>query len=136
VHPRTRQAIEACRLGDDDVRLLEPLGYIEFLSLLEGAAGVLTDSGGIQEETTYLDVPCFTLRDNTERPITCTVGTNTLIGLAPQRIAEIPSLLAERNRQTCVPAGWDGAAAVRIVDVLDSELIEPSGALGAAGMRA
>jgi UDP-N-acetylglucosamine 2-epimerase (non-hydrolysing) len=124
VHPRTRHAIEAGELGaGGGVRLLEPLGYLEFLSLLEGAAGALTDSGGIQEETTYLGVPCFTLRENTERPITCTLGTNRLLGLAPDRIAEIPALLASRDRQARVPPGWDGAAAERIVDVLDRELV-------------
>jgi UDP-N-acetylglucosamine 2-epimerase (non-hydrolysing) len=131
VHPRTRHAIEASGLDVyDGLRLLEPLGYIEFLSLLEGAAGALTDSGGIQEETTYLGVPCFTLRDNTERPVTCTLGTNTLLGLAPDRIAEIPSLLTAYNRQTHTVPGWDGAAAGRIVEVLGDGLIHPSGALG------
>ncbi len=127
VHPRTRHAIEASGLDVyDGLRLLEPLGYIEFLSLLEGAAGALTDSGGIQEETTYLGVPCFTLRDNTERPVTCTLGTNTLLGLAPDRIAEVPSLLAAYDRQTHTVPGWDGAAAGRIVDVLENELTHVS----------
>jgi len=124
VHPRTRHAIEAGGLAaGGGVLLLEPLGYLEFLSLLEGAAGVLTDSGGVQEETTFLGVPCFTLRENTERPVTCTVGTNTLLGLAPQRIAEIPTLLdSSGKRPTALPLGWDGAAAGRIVDVLQREL--------------
>jgi UDP-N-acetylglucosamine 2-epimerase (non-hydrolysing) len=80
---------------------------------------VVTDSGGIQEETTFLGIPCFTLRDNTERPITCTVGTNTLLGLAPHRITEVPALLdAARDRRVAIPDGWDGAAAGRIVEVL------------------
>ena len=74
--------------------LLRPVGYVEFLSLVAGAAAVVTDSGGIQEETTYLGVPCFTLRDNTERPVTIELGTNTLLGLAPERIAQVPALLA------------------------------------------
>jgi UDP-N-acetylglucosamine 2-epimerase (non-hydrolysing) len=123
VHPRTRQAIEMGKLdAGDGVRLLEPLGYLEFLSLLEGAAGVLTDSGGIQEETTYLGIPCFTLRDNTERPVTCAQGTNTLLGLMPDRIADIPALLANgTGREARVPLGWDGMAAGRIVDVLERE---------------
>ncbi len=123
VHPRTRRRIEVERLASGGgVRLLEPLGYLEFLSLLEGAAGTLTDSGGIQEEATFLGVPCFTLRENTERPITCAVGTNTLLGLAPQRIAEIPSLLVSASaRPARVPPGWDGAAAGRIVDILERE---------------
>jgi UDP-N-acetylglucosamine 2-epimerase (non-hydrolysing) len=102
------------------VRLLEPLGYLEFLSLIDGAAGALTDSGGIQEETTYLGVPCFTLRDNPERPVTCELGTNVLLGLAPERIAEVPALIAEaRERPATVPPGWDGSAAERVVDVLE-----------------
>lgn len=101
------------------VRLLEPQGYLEFLSLVAGAAGVVTDSGGIQEETTYLGIPCFTLRANTERPITCSIGTNTLLGLDPARIAEVPRLLRERPaRQGRIPAYWDGKAAQRVVDVL------------------
>jgi UDP-N-acetylglucosamine 2-epimerase (non-hydrolysing) len=124
IHPRTRKAIERNGLGiGSGVRLLEPLGYLEFLGLLEGAAGVLTDSGGIQEETTFLGLPCFTLRENTERPVTCTIGTNTLLGLAPKRIAEIPMLLGSRVRRSAqVPVGWDGAAAGRVVDVLEHEL--------------
>jgi UDP-N-acetylglucosamine 2-epimerase (non-hydrolysing) len=121
VHPRTRAAIDA--LGIDvaatGVRLIEPLGYVEFLGLLADAAGVLTDSGGIQEETTYLGIPCFTLRDNTERPITVQRGTNSLLGLAPERIAEVPALIAAaRERAADVPPLWDGHAASRLVDVL------------------
>jgi UDP-N-acetylglucosamine 2-epimerase (non-hydrolysing) len=128
VHPRTRNAIESYGLGSvGGVRLLNPLGYLEFLSLLEGAAGALTDSGGIQEETTFLGLPCFTLRENTERPITCTVGTNTLLGLAPSRIADIPLLLNYRSeRRAEAPVGWDGAAAGRIVDVLKGQFATPS----------
>ena len=85
---------------------------------------MLTDSGGIQEETTYLGIPCFTLRDNTERPVTCEMGTNTLLGLAPERIAEVPDLLAERPPPTDGgPPGWDGAC-------------EPSARRDARGRRA
>ena len=120
VHPRTR-----ARLAEEArcpaVRLLDPVGYLEFMSLVLGAAGVLTDSGGIQEETTFLGIPCFTLRDSTERPVTCSVGTNTLLGLAPERIAEISDLLVEaRARPRAIPQLWDGAAAARIVDRLSS----------------
>ncbi|MGH2874010.1 MAG: UDP-N-acetylglucosamine 2-epimerase, partial [Solirubrobacteraceae bacterium] len=80
---------------------------------------VLTDSGGIQEETTYLGIPCFTLRDNTERPVTTTLGTNTLLGLDPERITELPALLSQaRGRPHRVPPRWDGHAAQRLVDVL------------------
>lgn len=121
-HPRTRAAMDALGidLAETGVRLLEPLGYLEFLSLVASAAGVLTDSGGIQEETTYLGVPCLTLRDNTERPVTVELGTNTLLGLKPERIAEVPVLLEQaRNRPARIPDGWDGRAAGRIADVLE-----------------
>lgn len=119
VHPRTRNAMKRSAVSTERVRLLPPLGYLEFLSLVEGAQGVLTDSGGIQEETTYLGVPCFTLRDNTERPLTVSVGTNTLLGRRPGRIAEVPALIkARRALSEGLPAGWDGRAADRIVDVL------------------
>ncbi len=117
VHPRTRKA-----LGDDGragLRLIDPVGYLDFLSLEAGAGAVLTDSGGIQEETTYLGVPCFTLRDNTERPVTIRLGTNTLLGLDPSRIAEIPSMLASAQRRHAeLPPLWDGKAARRVADVL------------------
>ena len=122
VHPRTRNRLAGLNGGiatTDRFRLLDPMGYLEFMSLVRTAVGVVTDSGGIQEETTFLGIPCFTLRANTERPVTCTVGTNTLLGLDPERIAEVPQLLEEvRTRSTGVPEYWDGAAARRIVDVL------------------
>jgi UDP-N-acetylglucosamine 2-epimerase (non-hydrolysing) len=120
VHPRTRAALSARGIPvRDGVELLEPLGYLDFMSLVVDSAGVITDSGGIQEETTFLGIPCFTLRANTERPVTCTVGTNTLLGLAPERIADVPQLLAETQTDGArIPELWDGAAAQRIVDVL------------------
>jgi UDP-N-acetylglucosamine 2-epimerase (non-hydrolysing) len=118
-HPRTRAALEA--LGIDaagaGLRMLEPLGYMEFMGLVDGAAAVLTDSGGIQEETTFLGIPCFTLRDNTERPVTVELGTNTLLGLAPERIAEVPELISGGGEPGVVPL-WDGHAADRIAAVL------------------
>jgi UDP-N-acetylglucosamine 2-epimerase (non-hydrolysing) len=118
VHPRTRKM-----LGDRDrgaVALIEPIGYLDFLSLEADAAAVLTDSGGIQEETTYLGVPCFTLRDNTERPVTVRAGTNTLLGLAPERITEIPALLAGSSPASPQPPEkWDGQAARRVADALE-----------------
>jgi UDP-N-acetylglucosamine 2-epimerase (non-hydrolysing) len=129
VHPRTRARIDALGLdlGAGGLRLLEPVGYLEFLALVADSAGVLTDSGGIQEETTFLGVPCFTLRDNTERPVTVEVGTNTLLGLRPERIGEIPALLDQaRTGQAGIPDGWDGHAAERIADVLaGAPLAEP-----------
>jgi UDP-N-acetylglucosamine 2-epimerase (non-hydrolysing) len=117
VHPRTRAAIDAQGLGAG-VRLLPPLPYLAFMGLVAGAAGVVTDSGGIQEETTVLGVPCFTLRDTTERPVTVHLGTNTLLGLAPQRIREVPGLLRAAPPPAPAPEGWDGRAAERIAAVL------------------
>ena len=121
VHPRTRAALETLAIDVDleRLRLIEPVGYVEFLSLVAGSAGVLTDSGGIQEETTFLGLPCFTLRANTERPITVSMGTNVLLGLDPARIGDVPSLIeAARDKQTAIPPLWDGKASERIVDVL------------------
>ena len=119
VHPRTRKAIDALDGSFSNVRLLEPATYLEFVALQANAQAVLTDSGGVQEETTYLGVPCFTLRDNTERPVTISQGTNVLLGLRPERIREIPALLEEhRERERRVPEGWDGHAAERVADVL------------------
>jgi UDP-N-acetylglucosamine 2-epimerase (non-hydrolysing) len=120
VHPRTRAAIDAHGIQlPAGLHLLEPLGYLDFLGLVAHAAGVLTDSGGIQEETTYLGVPCFTLRDNTERPVTVELGTNVLLGLDPQRIEGVPDLIAAgTSRPARIPPLWDGHAAQRIVDVL------------------
>lgn len=115
VHPRTRKM-----LGGFDapagLLLTEPLGYLEFLSLEADAAAVLTDSGGVQEETTFLGVPCFTLRDSTERPVTIRVGTNTLLGLDPSRIDDIPSGLRRISGTQEPPPLWDGAAAERVAE--------------------
>jgi UDP-N-acetylglucosamine 2-epimerase (non-hydrolysing) len=124
IHPRTRKAMETLglRFRSRWVKTLDPLSYLEFLSLTSTAAGVLTDSGGIQEETTYLGIPCFTLRDNTERPVTVTIGTNTLLGQAPERILDIPGLLyGDGERSAEVPPLWDGRAAERLVTVLTRE---------------
>jgi UDP-N-acetylglucosamine 2-epimerase (non-hydrolysing) len=125
VHPRTRARIDRLRerVGSPRLRLVQPLGYLDFVALLRSAAAVLTDSGGVQEESTYLDVPCFTLRDNTERPVTVELGTNRLLGLAPDRIADIPGLLAENGRAPRrIPEGWDGHAGHRIAAVIAQEL--------------
>ena len=117
VHPRTRKMLGD--RGGSRITLTDPIGYLDFLSLEADAAAVLTDSGGIQEETTFLGIPCYTLRDNTERPVTIRAGTNTLLGLRPERIAEIPALLAGRSaRVPQAPEKWDGHAAGRIADVL------------------
>ncbi|HEY0316842.1 MAG TPA: UDP-N-acetylglucosamine 2-epimerase (non-hydrolyzing) [Solirubrobacterales bacterium] len=119
VHPRTRKMMESVDSEHPGLSLVEPLGYLDFLSLLADAGAVLTDSGGIQEETTYLGIPCFTLRDNTERPVTIRAGTNTLLGLDPAAIAGIPAALAERGDGPSEPPPlWDGRAAERIADVI------------------
>ena len=119
VHPRTRKMMEAVQSDHPGLLLCEPLGYVDFISLTADAAAVLTDSGGIQEETTYLGVPCFTLRDNTERPVTIRAGTNTLLGLDPSAISTIPAALSERSPAPPDPPPlWDGKAAERIADVL------------------
>jgi UDP-N-acetylglucosamine 2-epimerase (non-hydrolysing) len=120
VHPRTRKMMQAVKVDDSPgLHLVEPLGYLDFLSLMADAGAVLTDSGGIQEETTYLGVPCFTLRANTERPVTVRAGTNTLLGLDPAAIAGIPAALAARgDAPTDPPPLWDGHAAERVADVI------------------
>jgi UDP-N-acetylglucosamine 2-epimerase (non-hydrolysing) len=129
VHPRTRKMMEALDgwSPPENLHLTEPFGYLDFLSLVTDARAVLTDSGGIQEETTYLGVPCFTLRANTERPVTVELGTNTLLGLDPAAIAEIPATLATRPTAPPEPPPlWDGHAAERIADILsppDPELL-------------
>jgi UDP-N-acetylglucosamine 2-epimerase (non-hydrolysing) len=118
VHPRTAQRLRDDAISFDGVRLLEPLRYMEMLDLVDGAFAVITDSGGLQEETTALGVPCFTVRPNTERPITISEGTNRLV-LDP---AELPSLVrgASRNGATRRPDGWDGHAAERIIEALST----------------
>jgi UDP-N-acetylglucosamine 2-epimerase (non-hydrolysing) len=133
VHPRTRARIESAELDTRGITLLEPLGYIEFMSLVSSASGLLTDSGGVQEETTYLGIPCFTLRDNTERPVTLTHGTNVLLGLDPARIASVPGLIGEFDDRagTEIP-GWDGRAAIRLVEVLAQETLPSRAELVAA----
>jgi UDP-N-acetylglucosamine 2-epimerase (non-hydrolysing) len=128
VHPRTRQKLAqfdlAARIAAQPrLHLVDPLGYLDFLKLMAHARVVLTDSGGIQEETTILGVPCLTLRENTERPITVSEGTNLLVGSDPQRIVdEVAAVLAGRGKQGRRPALWDGRAAHRIADVLVREL--------------
>jgi len=124
VHPRTRKMMDGMGLEPaPDVHFTEPVPYLEFLSLEADARAVLTDSGGVQEETTYLGVPCFTLRDNTERPVTIRAGTNTLLGLGPERIGDILPLLAEPKTVTNPPLPlWDGHAAQRVATALTSVL--------------
>ena len=124
IHPRTRQRIEDGGISTEGLVLTPPLGYLEFLQLMAQSRFVLTDSGGIQEETTVLGVPCLTLRDNTERPITIEQGTNRLVGTDPDaaRVAE-SELLAGDSRPAACPDCWMGHASARIVEVLDRHLV-------------
>ncbi len=119
VHPRTRARLESGTLPlPREMRLLEPLGYLDFLSLEAGASVVLTDSGGIQEETTVLGVNCLTLRDNTERPVTIELGTNRLAGTKKTSILAAWDDLQRSPRQAQIPPLWDGEAGVRCREVL------------------
>jgi len=112
VHPRTRERLNELVVRESRIRLVPPLSYTNFLSLQTGAAAVVTDSGGVQEETTVLGIPCFTLRDNTERPVTVTHGTNVVLGLSPERLKDVPELL-RKARRGVVPPFWDGLAGRR-----------------------
>ncbi len=116
VHPRTRANFERFGLSTRNIILSEPLSYLEFNYLVKHTKGVITDSGGITEETTVMGIPCITLRDSTERPETCTIGTNELIGNDPSRLREaIDQLLSGRWKKGGIPPLWDGHAAERIV---------------------
>jgi UDP-N-acetylglucosamine 2-epimerase (non-hydrolysing) len=122
VHPRTRKNLREFDLLETlsaNVMLLEPLSYLQFLGLTARSRLILTDSGGIQEEATVLGVPCITMRSNTERPITCSIGTNILAGTDPARVrAAIRSVLDGKSKRGAIPEKWDGHSAERIVDVL------------------
>jgi UDP-N-acetylglucosamine 2-epimerase (non-hydrolysing) len=136
VHPRTRKTIEALGLEPGPaVHLTAPVSYLEFLSLQADASAVLTDSGGVQEETTYLNIPCFTLRDNTERPVTVRAGTNVLLGLEPTSIDEIMPALMQPKTVAGPPPLWDGHAADRIADLLTRQP-DTSDAHGAGSFQA
>jgi len=137
-HPRTLKQIQEADLGDYFVdhctngpepwdsrvriRLVPPLGYIDFLQLMSHAKVVLTDSGGVQEETTILGIPCITLRENTERPVTLKHGTNVLVGADPEKIIrEFSRVLEGAAKPAAPPHFWDGNAAKRIVQILAGE---------------
>jgi UDP-N-acetylglucosamine 2-epimerase (non-hydrolysing) len=127
VHPRTRARIESGRQRGS-LRLTAPVGYVDFLSLESNARVVVTDSGGVQEETTYLGVPCFTMRENTERPITVLQGTNHVIGTDPAALDDVPRAVSEWSPPSEPLEGWDGHAATRVADVLLAALrpiVEP-----------
>jgi UDP-N-acetylglucosamine 2-epimerase (non-hydrolysing) len=118
--------LDRLALDTTGITIVEPLPYRTFLSLEEAAAGVITDSGGVQEETTALDVPCFTLRANTERPVTISHGTNTLLGLDPSRLVDVPNMLSVTVANGGPPL-WDGCAgeraALEIERVLELALV-------------
>ena len=129
VHPRTKAKIDEFgfkdSINDSNIRLIEPLGYLDFMRLYSGATLVLTDSGGIQEETTVLRIPCLTLRDNTERPVTIELGTNVLVGTDPEKIKRAAfEILDEENstRSASIPPLWDGKTAGRICDELSRSI--------------
>lgn len=123
IHPRTRKMIETFGLSDKvskmkNLRLMDPVGYFDFVSLTAHAKMAITDSGGLQEETTYLGVPCLTMRENTERPITIEVGTNTLVGSDEQLIySKVDEIIKGTYKNGSVPELWDGRAAERITNV-------------------
>jgi len=125
-HPRTQKQVQAFGIRPGDLghlRMIPPLGYIDFLHLVSHSRGVITDSGGIQEETTYLGIPCLTLRQSTERPVTVTHGTNRVIGDNPQVIERhVKEVMNELPREKGVIPLWDGKAAERIIKVLSSKL--------------
>ena len=127
-HPRTRAKFEAFGMGArlaalPNLHVLDPIGYLDFLKLITSARVVLTDSGGIQEETTILKVPCLTLRENTERPITLEVGSNRLVGSDPEKIiSAYREIVAGGTSDSGTPPLWDGRAAERVVEVLQREL--------------
>lgn len=121
VHPRTRQRMTTSGLQAKNLHLLEPLPYIEFIALQRRARVVITDSGGIQEETTYLGVPCLTLRNNTERPITIDLGTNVLVGQSAEKLrCELSKILEGHAKSGVIPPLWDGHAGERIAEILCS----------------
>jgi UDP-N-acetylglucosamine 2-epimerase (non-hydrolysing) len=118
-HPRTRKRIADFGLHADQLQILDPLSYLEFLAMQSRATVVITDSGGIQEETTYLGVPCLTLRENTERPITVSLGTNVLVGRDPEKLrSELARILAGQAKKGTIPPLWDGHAGARIAALL------------------
>jgi len=123
VHPRTKKMLEDLDLSFSNLHYVDPLGYLEFNYLVKNAFAVLTDSGGITEETTVMNVPCITLRENTERPETCEIGTNVLVGTDPEKISDaFKILLSGKWKQGVVPELWDGKAAERIVDIIAEKL--------------
>jgi UDP-N-acetylglucosamine 2-epimerase (non-hydrolysing) len=118
-HPRTRKRIADFGLPAGQLQVLDPLSYLEFLGMQSRATVVITDSGGIQEETTYLGIPCLTLRENTERPVTISLGTNILVGRDPDKLRdELSRILAGQAKKGTIPPLWDGHAGERIAAII------------------
>ncbi len=128
IHPRSRKMINTFGLQTKiaamkNLMLLEPLGYLDFMKLMHHAKLLLTDSGGIQEETTYLGIPCITMRENTERPVTVDIGTNTLVGSNTELIKkEVKNILDGKGKKGQIPKLWDGKAAERIVKIISEAM--------------
>jgi UDP-N-acetylglucosamine 2-epimerase (non-hydrolysing) len=127
VHPRTRLNLEKFKLAPlletaKAIHLIEPLGYIHFMNLVFNARLLITDSGGVQEETTYLGIPCLTLRPNTERPVTITIGTNRLC--TPDTVSDqVASVLGDPRSKGKIPDLWDGRTAGRVADIIESMVV-------------
>ena len=118
VHPRTRAKIDAFGLNGTGITMVDPVGHLEMLYAVRNAVLVLTDSGGLQEETTVLGVPCITIRENTERPVTVDIGTNNIVGTDPEKIKAVAyAILAGKGKKGAIPPLWDGNAAERIAEV-------------------
>lgn len=118
IHPRTKKIFDELGVNLENLKIIEPLGYLEFNYLVKNSKGVITDSGGITEETTVMGIPCITLRDNTERPETITVGTNELVGTNPEMVKPaLDKLMSGNWKKGGIPEKWDGKAAERIVDI-------------------
>lgn len=124
MHPRTKKMIASFGLAAKaaairNLIITEPIGYLDFMQLMQHARLVLTDSGGIQEETTYLQIPCLTIRENTERPVTIEIGTNQLLGSDPKKITDsAQKIFAGEVKKGSIPELWDGHAAERIVKII------------------
>lgn len=127
VHPRTRERIEEFNLEDEikqipNLKMVAPMGYLDFMKLMIEARFVLTDSGGIQEETTFLGIPCLTLRNNTERPITAEIGTNVVVSCDKEKILEgVRKILNNESQKGRIPDLWDGHTAERIAKIIRRE---------------
>jgi len=119
VHPRTKKILEDLGISYQNIFYTEPMGYLEFIYLVKHARAVITDSGGITEETTVLNIPCLTLRNNTERPETVTEGTNELVGTEPESVKPVLNrLMAGDWKKGSIPQKWDGNTSVRIIEVI------------------